>query len=404
MSPRRLFAAALALALVAGPAVATHAAPPAGSPGAAPKSMAAQIIKQVADVRQGDLVVIRGDVRDRALVEALVLEARRLGAQALPLTTRPGPAPRLPLEVPARYAVGPDALVEQLADQATVEIVIDRGALPGLLAMPAARASAVDRAAPVSSQDVAAKRSVRRIVVGNGIFPTAAAAKRVGVTRAQLSKLFGDGMSADPARLHATGDGVRAVLAGARLLQITAANGTDLTMRVAARAVRVNDGLVAAEDQRHRGAAPAVALPAGEVYLTPVPGTAEGVLVIDRAPMLDGEIPQLIVFFRAGKVVTTNAPSSVTYDRFLARWGEPRAHRDEPGALGIGINPHVRVATGIQPLATMADGMVTLFLGHNTWAGGANRGPFSVGLFLPGAVLKVDGKTLVDQGTLRLPP
>ena len=72
----------------------------------------------------------------------------------------------------------------------------------------------------------------------------------------------------------------RESLAGGSEIQIKDSNGTDLKVRVQGRPVYASDGIISAEEAQKGGAAVSVYLPAGEVYVTPVAGTAEGKLCV----------------------------------------------------------------------------------------------------------------------------
>jgi len=133
------------------------------------------------------------------------------------------------------------------------------------------------------------KRSTRRLVLGNGLYPSADRAKQFGITDEQLRKVFWDGINMDATQLQATDESVRKTLESGKELQISHPNGTDLKMRIAGRKVFASDGVISPEDVKRGGEATIGWLPAGEVYLAPVPGTAEGTLIVDR------------VFFRTPK-------------------------------------------------------------------------------------------------------
>jgi hypothetical protein len=46
--------------------------------------------------------------------------------------------------------------------------------------------------------------------------------------------------------------------------------------------------------------------------------------------------------------------------------------------------------------------MVTVGVGNNAWAGGANNVNFSIYPFLPGSTVGVDGTVVVDGGKLQV--
>ncbi|HKG12655.1 MAG TPA: hypothetical protein VKB12_04930, partial [Pyrinomonadaceae bacterium] len=73
------------------------------------------------------------------------------------------------------------------------------------------------------------------------------------------------------ADLQARGAQVSAALAGGSELHITDSGGTDLKVRVQGRKYGVSDGIITADDAK-TAAGQSVYLPAGEVYVAPVPG------------------------------------------------------------------------------------------------------------------------------------
>jgi hypothetical protein len=46
--------------------------------------------------------------------------------------------------------------------------------------------------------------------------------------------------------------------------------------------------------------------------------------------------------------------------------------------------------------------MVTVGTGNNTWAGGDNKVSYGLTTFLPGSTVTLDGKTIVENGVLKL--
>jgi len=46
--------------------------------------------------------------------------------------------------------------------------------------------------------------------------------------------------------------------------------------------------------------------------------------------------------------------------------------------------------------------MVTVGTGNNAWAGGDNKVPYGMTNYLPGSTVTLDGKTVVENGVLKL--
>ncbi len=76
--------------------------------------------------------------------------------------------------------------------------------------------------------------------------------------------------------------------------------------------------------------------------------------------------------------------------------------KDAFGIIDLGINPNVKIVPGSRMEAWMPAGMVTVQMGGNQWAGGESNSTFGLASFLTGATLKVDGKTIVEAGALKM--
>jgi aminopeptidase len=291
-------------------------------------------------------------------------------------------------------------LALKLAEMLDVFIEVDANEDPGILAgVPPERVAARGKTlAPVDQ--LVQERGIRRVNLGNGLYPTAATAQLFGVPQQQLARIFWDGVNADYARLQTAGEEQRAIFAAGKEVHITNPNGTDLRVRVEGRPVFASDGVISAEDAKRGGAATEVWLPAGEVYLAPVPGTAEGKLVVDRDFFQGKEIRKLTLTFEAGNVTSMTAESGL--ESLKALYDASGAGKEQFAYVDVGINPGVRVVPGSRMAAFMPAGMVTVGIGGNTWAGGENAVPFGTAYFLPGSTLKVDGRVVVEGGGLKL--
>ena len=170
-------------------------------------------------------------------------------------------------------------------------------------------------------------------------------------------------------------------------------------MRIEKRPVFVSDGVLSADDLKKGFAASQVYLPAGEAYLSPVPGTAEGTVVVDRQFYQGKEITGLTLNFKAGKLTSMTAKSGL--EPLKKMYDAAGTGKDEFAFIDLGLNPNVSLKPGSKLVAWMPAGMVTIGVGNNVWAGGENKTPYSLASFLPGSTLKVDGKVLVENGVLK---
>ena len=124
------------------------------------------------------------------------------------------------------------------------------------------------------------------------------------MTDDELMKTFWEGVNVDYTSLAARAEQVRNALAGGNEIQIKDTSGTDLRVRVQGRPVHASDGIISAEEAQKGGAAVSVYLPASEVYVTPVDGTAEGKISTAEREFQGREIQNLTLTFAGGKLTS----------------------------------------------------------------------------------------------------
>lgn len=360
--------------------------------------LAEKLVNQCAGIHEGDLVRISGGVRDCKLLENLAVLVRARGAFPLITLSSDEMTKRFYEDIPEVYDVQTSDFEVKLASIITARIHVDYSETENPLSgVPPERIVTVNHAnAP--AWDLMLKRKVRQVYLGNDLYPTAERAQLFGVAQDELAKVFWNGVNVDYTQLRKTGEALRSVLAGGQLVHITHPGGTDLKMEITARRVFVSDGVVSPEDMQQGNAGCLVWLPAGEVYVTPVPETAEGKVVVERQFFQGQEIRGLELKFKAGKLVSMKAESGL--EPLKAMYDAQGPGKDVLSVVDIGINPNVHNIPGSRMVAWMAAGTVTVGLGDNTWAGGMNNSPFEFYNHLSGATLKVDGNVLVEAGEL----
>ncbi len=402
--------------LVAGIGVAFVAGVLALQPGAGPKDVsvernrrpvaevdlrevARKLVSLSARVKEGEFVLINGGVRDLELLEDLAIATRRLGAWPM-VTLGSDRMTRLMYDdVPAAFDGQRPELAVRVVGLFPVNINIDFGENDRVLeGVPPKRIAAQGKAAqPV--RDLAREFNVRTINLGNGFYPTEQRAAMFGISLDQLADMFWAGVSVDYQELRRTGLAVKRVLDEGHTLRITNSNGTDLTVQLGGKQVLIGDGVVSAEDERLGGAATTVWLPAGEVFTAPIAGTAEGIIVADHFFYQGHRIEGLRLEFVEGKLAVMTADKGL--EIIQASYDVAGEGRDRFAVVDIGINPNIQLQPGSSVLGWVPAGMVTVGVGNNAWAGGANNVNFSIYPFLPGSTVEVDGVVVVDGGVLQ---
>jgi leucyl aminopeptidase (aminopeptidase T) len=362
--------------------------------------IARRLVNQSARVKEGEFVRINGGARDLELLENVAIATRRLGAWPLVTLSSDRMTRLMYDDVPASFDDQRPELAVRMVGLFPVNINIAFSENDRVLeGVPPERIAAQGEAAqPVA--DLAREFNVRTINLGNDFYPTEQRAAMFGMSRDELSKIFWAGVNVDYQDLRETGLRVKRVLDEGHTLRITHPNGTDLTMQLGGKDVLISDGVISVEDERLGGAATTVWLPAGEVFTTPLVGTADGIVVADHFFFQGHRIEGLRLEFVEGKL------SSMTADKGLvivqALYDVAGEGRDQFAVVDIGINPKIQVPPGSGMVGWVPAGMVTVGVGNNAWAGGANNVNFSIYPKLPGSTVQVDGTVVVDGGKLQM--
>jgi aminopeptidase len=363
------------------------------------EALAKKLVNQCANIREGEFVMITGGAADLDLLEDIVINVGKLGAYPLLNIGSDRMTRRWMTEVPTKYDTRVPENDLKLYSFINAIINVDYGGTPGLLADIAPERFVARGKAYEPVGELMEKRSVKGVSLGNGLYPSEASAKQFGLTEKELSEIFWKGVNVDYTKLEATGKAVKTTLSAGKDVRLTNANGTDLKLRIENRKVIVSDGVLSDGDLKSGYASSQVYLPAGEVYVSPVPGTAEGKVVVDRQFFQDKEIIGLTLTFKAGKLTSMTAKSGI--EPLKAFYDAAGAGKEELAFIDIGINPDVHLKSGSKLVAWMPAGMVTVGIGNNIWAGGENKISFSLASFLPGSTISIDGKAVVENGVLK---
>lgn len=346
--------------------------------------------------------MITGRQQDAALMENIAVEVAKVGAHPMIDYSSDALSKRLFFDVPEKYDSQPDTLGMKLADMLDVVISLGNGTSEDLFAGADPKRVFARGKAGEAVGNAFTKNNVRMVEVGNNLYPTSWRAERYGLSQDELTRMFWEGVNLDYTGLQARGEQVRAALAAGNEVHITNPNGTDLKLRVQGQPVGVSDGFISEEDIKKGGPAVQVYLPAGEVYTTPVPGSAEGKVVQTLSYYRGKQVDNLTVTLAGGKL-TEMTGSGPGYAELKADYDAMDDERKNVlGYLDLGINPNIKLPAGSKVGNWVPAGAVTVGLGGNTWAGGDNSLPFDRSLSLPGSTVTLDGKAIVEKGELKL--
>ncbi len=218
-----------------------------------------------------------------------------------------------------------------------------------------------------------------------------------GTTIPQVTEdlLITGGILADFDSCDQMGKKLGALLEKSQRMRITSPSGTDLRGQIGGRKVIYETGIFR-EPGRY------AALPNSEINISPLEGTAEGVIVADvrlgaagitrdepaTAEVRDGQIVQI----KGGKVAKD-------FWHTLEQFNEPKVF--SIAEFGIGLNPQARLyASFLEDEGRLGNGHVGI--GSNWAMGGKIRAPLHTDLIFKEASFYFDDRLVLDKGKLLL--
>jgi leucyl aminopeptidase (aminopeptidase T) len=135
-------------------------------------------------------------------------------------------------------------------------------------------------------------------------------------------------LQADPQKMFKVGKRIEKILKKTDMVRVMTSSGTYITFSVKKRFIEIGSGLITQQDFGN--------LPAGEISLSPVEGTAEGVIVIDS--MEDYVKKKTVVHVRKGRAYDISDKKCK-----LAKIFSTIKNSTNIAELGIGLNKKAKV-------------------------------------------------------------
>ncbi len=211
-------------------------------------------------------------------------------------------------------------------------------------------------------------------------------------------------LEADPHKMEATGNKVAEILTKGRSLKITTKKETDLSMKLGGweRTADADVGLITLPSQLDN-------LPAGESFISPLEGSANGKLVIDGScpgMLLDNEVIELEI--ENGFVIEIRGGESAKeYSELLRKMEEDCTDLEQKrnifavAEIGIGLNRNAKL-TGLPIVDEKVLGTAHIALGSNKFIGGKIEAPNHHDLIFLNPTVYVDGVKIIEDGKLLL--
>lgn len=198
-------------------------------------------------------------------------------------------------------------------------------------------------------------------------------------------------LMAEPTDMTDAGATMAALLDKAEVAEVTTPAGTEMKLGLTGR-----PGKFMAGDLTQPGVIDN--LPAGEAFIVPVEGTAEGLLVVEPG-WLSGLMERMTLVFERGQVVEVRGGGKVgdEYRGLLDFSNENLASRRNCAELGVGTNPLAKRPTNLLE-AEKIKGTVHIAIGSNASMGGNVQADIHQDFVLHRPTLMLDGKAVIHGG------
>lgn len=202
--------------------------------------------------------------------------------------------------------------------------------------------------------------------------------------------IFIEGMSVDYGVVKEYCERMKKALEGVKEVRVTSPLGTDISFSVEGREFLMDTGVL-----EERGAMGN--LPAGEVFIAPVEGTANGVIVFDGSIAGVGTLKQPVrVHVKDGFAVKFEGGNEAKkFEQLLSSVGKKEAFN--LAEFGIGTNPGARIVGNIL-MDEKVFKTVHIAFGDNSTIGGKVK----AGIHLDGIIKKptvyADGRVVIKDG------
>lgn len=200
-------------------------------------------------------------------------------------------------------------------------------------------------------------------------------------------------VDADLPSIQATAARAEKKLRKGKELRITAANGTDLTLRLKGRAPVADDGVIGPADLASGNNM--TSSPPGAIAVAVDERSAEGVAIANRPSFLPiGRVEGGQWEAHGGRLASAwYTEGQAAFDE---RYAKAPKGKEIVSVFSLGLNPALAPGTG--QVEDQEAGAVTLLIGNNAGYGGSNRIAFASWITIGEATVAIDGAPLCDRG------
>ncbi len=202
--------------------------------------------------------------------------------------------------------------------------------------------------------------------------------------------IFMKGLAISPDLLEKVGTKWTRILKGKHRIRITSKAGTDVEFKIGNYPIHDDNGKITGKGQYGN-------LPAGETYLAPDVGTANGTMIVDGSIgglSWDRKTPPAKLILKDGMINSFQGRRAQSLKKLLAPYGRKGLVLAE---FGIGTNPDLKLSGNLLG-DEKVKGTIHLAFGNNSAMGGSNYVQVHIDCLIIAPNVFIDGKQVMHHG------
>ncbi|WXG47346.1 MAG: aminopeptidase [Candidatus Atabeyarchaeum deiterrae] len=353
------------------------------------KRLAEQIVDQCVRVAEGEMVWI-ASLRDALdLAEAVAVQCDKKGAKPLIAVQSDSYMKQSLMETEVKFLEAPQKQVVEAFNAVDVYIGLGKPALAGV---PLERIGAWRRSRKAMS-DVMDSRGIRWIGVS---YPTEGRAKESRMSLGKFEKAVLNAIDVDYTKISERGKEIIRATSDAKTVHVTSNRGTDITFDATGRKWLNDDGIMDDEDIASKDVG--MNLPAGEVFISPIEESANGVAFFDVPTSYFGwGVHNITLTFKDGRVTGFKAEEGEENLRKILE--SATGDKDMFAEFAMGTNPNATFINDITQDEKVL-GTVHMAIGNNKGPayGGKNDSSIHWDFIMTKPTVEIGGKTILKDG------
>ncbi|OQY02032.1 MAG: hypothetical protein B6I20_07355 [Bacteroidetes bacterium 4572_117] len=318
--------------------------------------LAKRILQKSLNVEEGDVIIVRGGQHTLSLMEAFAIEARKIGAIAIPFINTDKITKSFYQDVPEKYYGNDNQYYKDWTKIYDIWI-----SLPTIENYNEIIQDVPDEKIAKnkkSGQSFYDALNTFNVKGGYIAYPTKSMALDGKLDFNTFKKLQWKAINADYEEIAKKAEKLEKLLKSSKVIHVTTKKGTDISFSVQGRECFIGDGVVDKTDEKssmfyHRW----INFPDGKIFITAIENSANGKIVVPKYVWRYKPLRNITFDVKNGKVLNFDAESGK--NDFLNSWNQYSEPKDMISGIRIGLNLELKVMEeNAEYRPTIAEGMV----------------------------------------------